>query len=86
MAWRVLGVRMFDTILTILILWLLLAWAMHKRGKQALNAALVLKSFGLSLALTFPLAIVGHLLFNRATHLNCVLGLADPSKCAALTK
>ena len=82
--WRIAGIRMFDTILTILVLWFLLGWAMHARGKLPIDASLVGKSLGLAVLLTFPLAIVGHLLFNRATHLNCLLGLADPAKCAAI--
>ena len=82
--WRVAGIRMLDTILTILVLWFLLGWAMHSRGKAPLSPQLAGKSFVLAVLLTFPLAIAGHLLFNRATHLNCLLGLVDPAKCAAL--
>ena len=84
MTCRLFGIRCIDPILSILILWLLFGWAMHTRGKRPIDASLIGKSFGLAALVTFPLAIVAHVLFNKATHLNCVLGLADPTQCVSL--
>lgn len=75
---RVGGVRVFDTVLSILILWWFFAYMSHGSGCR------VSRGLALALLTVFPLAIFFHALFRVPTFINCSLGLADPVKCKAI--
>ena len=81
---RIFGVSpLFDTILTVIALWVLFFLVQIKIGKLPIRQAWW-KSFLLAVLATFPLAIVMHTLFGIATPLNCRLHLATPAKCVRL--
>lgn len=83
MTFRICGIRVFDTVLTILGLWLLF-WLLQWRVGKLNGGVAVATGLALALVCTFPLAILGHAIFGVPTALNCALKLANPSKCAAL--
>lgn len=83
LKYRVAGMRAFDLVLTVAVLWAFFGMLRWKRGKASpANAAGV--GFLLALLCTLPLAIFFHALFGVPTALTCATGLADRSKCAAL--
>ncbi len=77
---RIFGIRIFDTVLSIFVLWIFFFLIQWRRGHIKVGVALI-SSLGLSILLTFPLAIFFHALFNVTTFLNCKLGLASSHKC-----
>ena len=80
---RVLGMRILDISLSILILYLLFSMILYHIGKKSLGYSL---KVGLVLAIVtmFPLAIFFHAIFNVPTSLNCRLGLGSKDRCKML--
>ncbi len=76
------GIRVFDTVLALVVLWIILFILQWKAGKMKPQIA-VFTSFGLALIVLFPLAIIVHAVFGIPTSLNCKLHLASQSKCGA---
>ena len=85
LSYRVAGMRVFDFLLTVVVLWAFFGIMQSKRGKVRPGAA-ALNGLLLSLGTTLPLSVFFHALFGVPTAMTCRLGLADPVKCAALKK
>lgn len=79
------GLRIFDTVLTILVLWLLF-WLLQWKVGNVRPLAALWQSLVLALLLTFPLAIFFHAIFQVPTTLTCRLGLISPDRCDVLMR
>jgi hypothetical protein len=80
LSYRIGGIRLFDTIIALIILWVIIFMIQWKRGRVEARYAIA-TSLGLSLIVLFPLAIIIHALFGVTTFLNCRLRLASYDKC-----
>ena len=75
-----LNIRLFDTLLTFIVLWILFYCLQVFVGKYDYGLA-VFSSLLLAVLLIFPLAIFFHAIFGVPTALNCGLRLAPYDKC-----
>jgi peptidoglycan/LPS O-acetylase OafA/YrhL len=76
LKYRIFGIRVFDTVLTILVLWIIGFLIQTHRGKLPSQTAMW-QSFLLAVILTFPFAILAHTIVNKPTFLNCKLSLSS---------
>jgi len=76
------GIRVLDTVVALVVLWIVFFLLQWKRGKLHPGVAIA-TSLGLSLLVLFPLAIAVHGILGITTSLNCKLRLASYDKCVA---
>jgi hypothetical protein len=81
------GIRVFDTVLSIIILWILTYIILQNTVNTKTSAiGRVGMSLVISLVLLFPLAIATHSIFRVNTRLQCMLGISSPNGCDNLYK
>lgn len=80
---RIFGLRLFDIILSIIVLWIIFSSYSYFAAKKSVKYSLAI-GVCLALIVTFPLAITIHTIFQTPTALTCKLGLVNEEKCSKL--